>query len=431
MIVSIAAFGCLDYFFVEPLYSFRVSDPGDTMALFACLLTALVITSLVSRVRVEAKETRLQKQRLERLYRLAQELFALESVKAVESQFLAPVLGIFGVTAVCFFDAISAEIFTVGSPDNCLATKTRDAYIVGADLQDESRQITVCRLPSSRRVLGAVGFQQLEEPALTARPLSTLVAAFLDRIRALRSESESAAAAQAEVYRSVVLDALAHEFKTPLTTILAAAGGLREVGPLTSEQLEMTETVELETARLGSLTSRLLRTARLDKEAIHPRMEITDSGSVAAQVVKYYSALSSDRPIVLKNIADSEILADPELLRLSLGQLIENACKYSRPGSTVIIETGRRGDNASIEVTNSGDPIPAQERRRIFDRFYRGAEARTSTAGSGLGLYIARKIAIAHGGHLELVTDEAPQGTVKFRLTLPMAKPEVDHVIVE
>jgi two-component system sensor histidine kinase KdpD len=227
-----------------------------------------------------------------------------------------------------------------------------------------------------------------------------------------------------------MLDALAHEFKTPLATILAAAGGLREAGPLASEQLEMAETVENEAARLGSLTSRLLRTARLDSEEIRPRMEMIDLSSLIAHIAAQYSARSPDRQIVLTNRREAvDVFADPELLRLTLNQLIENACKYSQPGSTVAIDIERQDDFIAVKVSNSGSSIPFHERSRIFERFYRGAEAKRSTAGSGLGLYVARKIALAHGGALDLETEQPSNNAVTFCLKIPCIKEEVNHAV--
>jgi two-component system sensor histidine kinase KdpD len=423
VIVSLGAFLCLDYFFVGPLYSFRVSDPSDTVALLASLLTALVITRLVSRVRAQAQDSRLQRQRLERLYQLAQQLLVFEPGAA---EFMEPFVGVFGITAVCVFDAATADCHTTGTPRKGLPGRMRDAYILGSDIDDEEAGITVHRFQSEGRVAGAIGFEGLEEPAFTSGPLTALAVMLLDRTRALRKASEATAAAQVEVLRAVVLDALAHEFKTPLTTILAAAGGLREAGPMTPEQMEMADTVEGEAARLGNLASQLLRTARLDSQEIKPRMDVIDITPLVHRIAAQHSGRSRDRRIVLANRRETiEVLADPELLRLSVNQLIENACKYSPPGSTVTIEIARQDDFAAVRVSNSGSSIPAGERPRIFERFYRGAEAIHSTSGSGLGLYVARKIAVAHGGALDL--ENADDG-VTFCLKIPSAKDELNHV---
>src|SRR5271166_4759119 len=116
-------------------------------------------------------------------------------------------------------------------------------------------------------------------------------------MHAFRAASRAAANAQIEAYRSMILDALAHEFKTPLSTILAAAGALREAGSLEPNHLEMAETVESEAARLGRLTTRLIRTARLEQEEIRPWMELTHFASVVDDAVSQYSKISSDRRI--------------------------------------------------------------------------------------------------------------------------------------
>ena len=425
-IASLASFACLDFFFVPPLYTFRVADPRDTVSLAASLLTALVITRLVSKVRAEAEDARAQRGRLEHLYRLAQQLLAFEP-SGPETDFLEAFLGVFGMTAVSVFNAETAELRTLGTSRAGLPGKTRDAYILSIDKDDPKTGVSVRRLQAGGKVTGSIGFEGLAEPAFTAGPLTALAITLIARAQALRKAAESAAATQVEVYRAAVLDALAHEFKTPLATILAAAGALREAGPLQPVQAEMAETVESEAARLGSLTSRLLRTARLDTQEIRPRIDQVDLASIVGNVVSQYSNRSKDRRIVFVPPEESiEALADPDLLRLPLSQLIENACKYSMPGSQVTISMERSGDFALLRVSNNGSSIPANERQRIFDRFYRGADALRSTSGTGLGLYVARKIALAHGGALEL--ENADNG-VTFCLKIPCTKENMNHAV--
>jgi signal transduction histidine kinase len=111
-----------------------------------------------------------------------------------------------------------------------------------------------------------------------------------------------------------------------------------------------------------------------------------------------------------------------------LNQLVENACKYSLPDSTVTVEIEQRDNLVTVKVSNSGSTIPFNERSRIFERFYRGAEATRSTSGSGLGLYVARKIALAHGGALDLETQDRPKEGVTFCLKIPATKEATHHV---
>jgi two-component system sensor histidine kinase KdpD len=268
----------------------------------------------------------------------------------------------------------------------------------------------------------------LEEPELTAGPVTALATALRERSRAFRRSSQAAAATQIEIYRTAVLDALAHEFKTPLATILTAAGGLREAGPLDSVQQELAETVESEASRLGNLTSRMLRVARLDREEVKPRMEVTDINTLLEQLVDQYSRPPADRQFtILTQDGNFEVLADPELLRLAVSQILDNACKYSPAGSAVEIAVERQEDLVAIRVSNNGPSIPSSEQARIFERFYRGKETRSFTSGSGLGLYVARKIALAHGGALDLDSQRRGNQGVTFCLAIPQAKGDPKH----
>ncbi len=422
-LVSLTAVACLDYFFVDPLFSFTVAGRMSAVALVSFLITSLVITRLVTRVRYEARTATQHRDRIDRLYHVAQQLLALEPEAAVGETLVQPFLGECGTRAVCLFDGERGEVHMVGTSRGHLLERTRSAFLQEQDVDDPASQICVRRLRLGGKTTGAMGFEGLEEPDLTAGPLISLAVASQERTRMFQHASEAAAEAQTEVYRSALLDALAQEFKTPLATILAAAGGIRETGALRSEQVEMTETVESEAARLGSLTSRLLKVVRLDREDVHPRMEITDVAAVAEDMVGQYKRLPSDRQISFVRSKDSVMAwADAELLRLALGQLLDNACKYSLPGSTIKVEVASGVGIALLRVSNSGSFIAENEREHIFDRFYRGTEARRFTTGSGLGLYVARKIALAHGGKLDLELDR-PRETVTFCLSIPTVEP--------
>ncbi len=421
------AVGCLDYFFVPPVLSLEIASPLNGLALLSFLLTALVVTRLVSKVRESTVSTELQHENLKRLYQLAQTLLELEPEAAVGTKFLAPFRGVFGVRSVCLFEGVTSELHETGSPDELLRIEVRDAFLRGQDRDDSARRLAMRCIRVGGRTTGAIGFEGLEDSALTAGPLTALAAALLERMHAFREASSAAAAAQTEAYRSVILDALAHEFKTPLSTILAAAGALREAGSLEPCHVEMAETVESEAARLGRLTSRLIRTARLEREEIKPWMELVDLSAVVSDAVEQYSRPSFSRRISTMNCCgSSEVLADPELLRLALSQLLDNACKYSPPDSPVELSIDRYEGQIAVRVHSSGTGISQAEKNLIFDRFYRGGEARR-VPGTGLGLYVARKIALAHGGSLDLETATEKSAGASFRLTIPIPENPHDH----
>ena len=420
--VSLVAVLCLDFFFVPPLFSFEVTNPLDILALISFLTTGLVITRLTTRVREEAAKSDHQRRHVDRLYRLAQRLLALGPDNAVHARSMQLFQEVFGLRTVCLFDAATAEIHSTGDPANSIADQTREAYASGQDSEDAGSGPRIRCLHAGGNLIGAVGFEGLRDPELTAGPLAALAAAMLERTRIFRNASQATAAAQAESFRGAILDALAHEFKTPLATIVTAAGGIRELGPLCPEQSELTDIVETEASRLGVLTSRLLRTAQLDKEEITPQLALTDMADLVTVVADQYSRQGTDRKLSIRKQGDGTgVMADPELLQLALRQLLDNACKYSVPGSTVTVSIDSQDEWVAIRTSNSHSPIRPSERSRIFERFYRGAEARQTAPGSGLGLYVARKIVHAHGGRLDLETGTTAHQDTAFRLALPRA----------
>lgn len=230
-----------------------------------------------------------------------------------------------------------------------------------------------------------------------------------------------AAAAQAEVFRTAVLDALAHEFKTPLATILTAAGGLCEIQPLSSHQRELAVLIESETSRLNELTSHILRTSRLDRKAVKPHLERIDVRGLVEKLINQHSRRFTDRKVLFSNEAlATVILADRDLLELAVKQVLDNACKYSPVGTEVEVRIETDGQDVILRVLNDGTAIDVTERARIFDRYYRGSNS-DRVAGSGLGLYFAHEIVRAHGGKMELESACAVcRKDTAFRVTLPL-----------
>jgi len=423
--VSIIADLCLNFFFVPPVFSLRVSDSSDIWALIAFLITGLVITRLTTQVRREAEISELQRREMKLLYELAQRLLALDPHETAMVQVVGLLRELFQIQAVCLYDGANSKLYSEGESRNGLAERTRAAYISGQDGNGDVSGVFIRCLRAAGKTIGAVGLEGLRDAELTAGPLAALAAAMLERARVFRDASHAAAAAQAEVLRGAILDALAHEFKTPLATIVTAAGGLREMGGLRPDQLELAEIAETEASQLGLLATRLLRTARLDQEEVRPQRELTDVADLVAHLVDQYSKRTEHKLTLVKDVASVEVLADAELLKLALRQLLDNACKYSPTGSAIRVAVELQHDSAVVRVWNSGSLVPSSERAHIFERFYRGSEARHRTAGSGLGLYVARKIAQAHGGALELEPD-VDDGT-SFCLSLPLPQPDAAH----
>ena len=425
--LSLVAALLLDYFFVPPVLTWVIADPLDLVALLTFVATAVLISRLASRAREQARTAERQRQSLAELYEASQRLLWLEAESDVAEKLLRIFREVFGLRAVCLFDGRVAKAYMEGESPR-LAEKTREAYFADHDRDYPVVGVSLRCLRTGGKVTGAIGFENLRDVRLAAGPLTALAMIALERARAAQAASRAAAVAQTEVFRAAVLDALAHEFKTPLAAIVTAAGSLQEVGPLNPVQHEMAEMIEVEGSRLGDLASRLLRTAELDKEQVQPRLDLVDVGSLAVRMVEQYAGRFSDRRIwMIHGSEPAETLADEQLLWLALTQLLDNAVKYSRSGSEirVTLHSGQKG--IRIHVWNNGSTVPLAERERIFERFYRGTEARHAAPGSGLGLYVARKIVSAHGGTLDVDPEGTTESSAAFCLTLPISKRGLIH----
>ena len=429
--VALVAAVCLDFFFLPPLLSLRITDPLNVLAFAVFVVIALVVTRLVSRLGAEAGRAGRRSRNLEQLNLVAQQLLLVRPEHLDDMPMVKVIREGFAASAVCLFDGGTAAFRMDGASKCGLAERTRQAYILGEDSDDQTAGVVVRCLRAGSAVTGAIGFEDFPDSEWLAGPLSVLAAASLEQARAFRKASYEIAAAQTEVFRTAVLDALGHEFKTPLATVLAVVGGLQESQRLGPEEQEMAAIIEQETARLSSLSSRLLRMARLDREEVKPRMSSTDISALVERVVERFAGQSREHRVTVSCQPQcGEVSADAELLDLALTQLLDNAFKYSAPGSSVTITIVPEESSVAVRVRNEGSSIPPHERDRIFERFYRGIDVRKLVSGAGLGLHVARKIAVAHGGNLVLDQSNSP-GSVIFCLRLPVLSNGSRHAPID
>lgn len=431
-IVSVFAAACLEYFFIPPVLQWQIDDPDDILAFLTYLATSLIITRLASKAKDQARVAERRRRDISLLYEVASRLLSLGSEIAAGPESLRIFRDVFGLQAACLFDLESGRLQIEGSSTSGLAQRTRGACNLGRDDQGREHDLYIRCLRTAGRITGAVGFEGHIEDDSVAQALSLLAATAVERMHSFRNASKAAADAQAEMLRSAILDAFAHEFKTPLAIILAAAGGLRETRtPQPSEtvaagaeqpgkELEMTEIIEDQTLRLSQLTTRLLRMARLDRDDVSPQMERTSIVALVRRLVDHCGKQFGRTISAVLPDQDAGIVADAELLGLSMTQLVDNACKYSAAGSAIIVQLETTAEWVHVSVSNEGSSIRPDEQERIFERFFRGSESQGITTGTGLGLYVARKIVRAHGGSLDLMRDVSNSVRTTFRIRLPL-----------
>ena len=417
-IASIAAVICLDYFFAPPIFEFSVNEPADWLAFAAFEFTALVISRLALRAHAKAAEATARHQDSERLYETARQVLLLDKNDKPGNFITSSILQVFRVRAVALFDAVSAETYTSGSASKEMEDRARAAYYSDTDRFDVQTGTWFVTLRLGGKPFGSLALADATMTPTVATALASLGAIVLERSRSFEREYRAEAARQAESLRAAVLDALAHDIKTPLTVIRAASSGLLAAGGLTSDKTELVGLIDEQSTKLNDLASHLLNAARLDSTDFRPQQEPLLFSSLLKAAIQQFDQHSHRQRFRLSESTDEvPIFGDRKLMQRALLQLLDNALKYSVPESPIETKVSVTDNDVIAEIRNRGPVIAPADRDRIFDRFYRASQTRFGAPGTGLGLSIVRKIADAHRGRVWVESSE--DGTTVFFLAMP------------
>jgi two-component system sensor histidine kinase KdpD len=418
-LASCLAAGCLDYFFTIPIFRFAIVNSEDWIALGTFQATALVIGRLSSK---ELRSTRLAAQRrleMEQLYELSRNSLLMDLRKPPGPQLVVLIQRIFSTEGVAIFDVNVDRTDLAGEwapGDEDLAKSSFHADLDRDDAHAHLRQRVL------RTGNGSVGALVLrgQTSALVADALASLSAIAIDRSQSFEKEERAESARKSEQLRAAVMDALAHEFKTPLTAVQTASSGLLELKGLSASQTSLVRLIDDEAIRLNELCTRLLQTAKLEAQKLDLEMEEVNLKNLIEEVLADSSKgreQERSRVKVAVDDPDLSLRVDRGLLGTILSQYIENARKYSTPGTPIGIAARKSRTEILISVHNFGPTIPIEDRERVFERFYRSSALKEVAPGTGIGLSIVRKAAEAHHGHVWVISDEK-EGTTFF-LSLP------------
>ncbi len=421
---SIAATLAFNYYFFPPIGTLTIEDPQNWVALFSFLATSLIASRLSQIARRRAQDAVGRQQDLERLYTFSRGILLITNTEPFAKQLVTKLAEIFELRAAVLYDRRAGEFYRAGPNEfEGLDDQMRDAALNGTAFSDPAgvRQITAIRLGSEP--IASLGMEGSRMQDSVVQGIANLVAIGLERARAQDLAHQVEAARQSEQLRTTLIDAMAHEFKTPLTSIKAATTSLL-AAPAQAEEsrTELLRIADEEADHLRDLIDNAVEMARLDGSRIDVLLEPSDPVQVVREVVASMKTGMDGRVVeVVSNGAPVRASFDRRLVKLALKQIVDNALKYSPPESPVRIRVTHAGGALALDVTNGGDGIPPREQSRIFDRFYRGPATRQQIPGSGLGLSIAQRIAEAHRGDLTL---QSVPGETTFRLTLPAVDEE-------
>jgi two-component system sensor histidine kinase KdpD len=426
-LASITATLAFNFFFLPPIGKFTISDPQNWVALFSFLATALITSRLSARVKKQALDAVERQRDIERLYTFSRAMLLIDPVEPVAKQLARKLAEVFGLRSVVLYDRRSGEIHRAGPSDfDGMEDQLRDAASQGTSFFDpeHTRVITAVRLGSEPIASFAIQGAFMQDSVLQG--ISNLIAIGLERARAQDLAHQVEAARRSEQLRATLIDAMAHEFKTPLTSIRAATTSLLSSPdqPIES-RTELLEVADEEARHLQALIDDAVDMARLESNHIQVRRELTDPKELMEEVVASLHTQIDNRPVEIRAEESlPQLSLDRRLLKLALKQVLDNALKYSPPRSPVTVHLSNGpsengGAAINFEITDHGPGISEQEQSHLFERFYRSPSVKNQVPGFGLGLAIANSIVQAHHG--ELTVNSRP-GETTFRMTLPLPR---------
>ena len=416
-LASFVAVACLNFFFLPPVRTFTIADPQNWVALLAFMATAIVTSQLSGRARQRTLETLARQRDLEQLYALGRALLLWDGAAPPAQAVASDIAAAFGLPSVALYNRHADAIARAGAVD----LPEVDAALHEVALQGTVLQPRPNLVITAIRLGGApIGGLAMAGETLTdtvVQSIANLAAIALERARGQDAITRAEAARHSGELRATLLDAVAHEFKTPLTSVKAAASALTEKLPAGASEHELATIICEESDRLEGLVNDATQVLRLESGDFRLRKAPVRVHDLVAQTIAELSARLDGRAFANAVAPDLVADIDSSLMRIALRHLGDNAIKYSRAGSTITIgaSPGPTGGTLDLIVHNTGSQVAADDAARLFDRFYRGGQSR-SIAGSGMGLAIVRQIARAHGGDVAL---EADGSGTSFRITLP------------
>jgi two-component system sensor histidine kinase KdpD len=419
VLASVVSMLCFNFFFLPPVGHFTIADPQNWVALLAFLATALVASHLSDRARKQAAEAGRRQRETEQLYAFSRSILLTGASEPIGAQAAQSIARVFETPAVALFDSSSGQTFLGGEGEmGDVGSTLHQVVLLGSYQRDPAANLDVWPIAFGGRTIGALATRELRISDGAVQALLNLVAIALERVRAQEAATRAEVARQSEEFKSTLLDAIAHEFKTPLTSIKAASTSLLAVnGPLPPAERELASVIVEETDRLSLLVTEAVHMSQIDAGKLKLEKAPVDVASIVATATTRFAGRGEDRIRGLSDAPLPLVLADSAMVALALRQLLDNSLKYSSPGAPILITAEVEPARVVLHIIDQGPGIPERDRERVFDRFYRRSAVRGGVAGSGLGLHIAREIARAHGGDLWIEPDRS-DGT-EFCLALP------------
>jgi len=444
-VTAIASVLVLDVLFIPPVFSFNVSDIRYVWSFIIFLMVAFVTGGLTERLRREAGQAWRRETKTRALFEFSREIAAVADADKIARQLVQAVSQTLDRSVVVLLPDTNGKLKQV-SVDNKADFDTSElAVAVWAYEHKEPTGRSTETLPGAHylylplttggNAAGVLGIHMQELLTPEQRRLieawAGLAAVALERVYLADKARQAALLVESDQLRTALFNSISHELRTPLASIIGAVSSLLDAGGIYSDQArrELLETVQEGAARMDRLIGNLLDTARLESGMMKLKKDWCDIEDVVGVALRRVGTFLKGRPLAIHIPADIPLIqADFALLEQVLVNLLDNACKYSPPGSEINITAGLDGAAVQITVADRGKGIPEQFLNKIFDKFYR-VEQPKSVSGTGLGLAICKGIIEAHGGQIR--AGNRPGGGLVISLFIPLGQQPQSRLVPE
>jgi two-component system sensor histidine kinase KdpD len=485
IVASVVAFFSFDYYLITPLYNFTVGTLEEWLALFVFLIVSIITGQLASALRQRAEEATQREQETRTLYELVNATTSEEDLDrqlGIVAEAIVNVFSDAGVYSCAMLlpddtGKLALRVETCRSPRSLLLTADEEATATLAMKQGEmidlyhdavlsqssqqsphwTRRVLMAEKPEvsyarmiplmiGQRCVGVVrllvekrerllvvdrkqtsGKGQMHSQTAFFWTFLDQAAAIIDRARLHRESLQVELLQRTDVLRSALLSSVSHDLRTPLSSIKAAASSLLQEDVQWDEETRSSfvQAIEREADRLNRLVGNLLDMSRIEGGALRSEKEWYPLDELVHDVLGHMHLLLQGREI---RVTIPEDLPPVELDYLQMDQvltnLLENAERHTPAATPIEIEVEKIDEHIEVCIGDYGPGVPAEDRERIFDKFYRvlsTRQGRNSTMGSGLGLAVCRGLVEAHGGHIWVENREGEKGVI-FHFTLPSGK---------
>ena len=428
-----------NFFFLPPLYTLTIADPENVVTLAVFAVVAVVASNLTARMRAQAVTAQARAKTTEELYQFSRKLagaVALEDVLWATAHQVALMLKVRVVLLLPGEDGLAVQ---AGFPPEDMIDEADLAAAKWAWQHNRPAGRGSDTLPGAKRLflpmqtgrgpIGVLGIDRDESgPLLTPDQqrlldaLSDQAALAVERVNLVRDVDDAKLQAETDRLRSALLTSISHDLRTPLASILGCATSLTSRDTMLDESARraMLGTIQEEAERLNRFIGNLLDMTRLESGPLALTGDLADLSDVVGAVLRRADRILADYRVQVDLQPNLPMLnIDMVLFEQVLFNLLDNAAKYSSPGSAIVIRARCDGEMVRVQVLDEGEGIPTADLDRVFDKFYRVNGTDRRRAGTGLGLAICRGFIEAMHGTISAANRTDRSGAV-FTIVLPI-----------